>query len=59
MLASAHRVAGKQLPLIFLYLHDTGGESFLLQIVTGDETWLHHFVREVKLKLTEGYHMTV
>jgi hypothetical protein len=56
MLASTHRAAGKQLPLIFLYRYDTGGESFLLQIDTGGETWLH-FVPEVRLKLTEGCHI--
>jgi len=28
-------------------------------MVTGAETWLHHFVPELKLKLAGGYHMTV
>jgi hypothetical protein len=57
MLADTHRKAGKQLPLIFFYWYDTGSESFMLQIVTGDETLLHHFVPEVKLRLTEGCHI--
>jgi hypothetical protein len=31
-------------------------EAFLSQIVTGDETWIHHFEPETKRQSMEWYH---
>ena len=32
------------------------GEAFLTQIVTGDETWVHHFAQESKRQSMEWKH---
>ena len=41
-----------------LHLYDNGGEGFLLQIVKGDETWVHYFEPKTKQQLMERHHMT-
>jgi hypothetical protein len=38
--------------------YKAGGESFLAQIVTGDETWIHHFELESKRQSLEWHHPT-
>lgn len=39
-----------------LELHDQGGPSFLKRIVTGDETWVHHYEPESKRRSMEWRH---
>jgi hypothetical protein len=34
------------------------GDDFLLNIVTGDESWFHHFDPETKRQSTEWHHRT-
>jgi hypothetical protein len=42
MLTDAHKEEGKAIATDLSHQHNTGGEGFLLQFVTGDETWIHH-----------------
>ena len=36
--------------------YEADGESFLLRIVNGDETWIHHFEPQIKIQSMEWYH---
>jgi hypothetical protein len=38
--------------------YEADGESFLSQIVTGDETWIHHFELETKRQSVVWNHPT-
>ncbi|PSN41262.1 hypothetical protein C0J52_14348 [Blattella germanica] len=55
MLAEAHKETRKTVCSELLEQYGNGGDDFLARIVTGDETWLHHFSPETKkLKLKES-----
>jgi hypothetical protein len=38
--------------------HETEGDGFLQRIVTGDESWVHHFQPETKKVRKEWHHST-
>jgi hypothetical protein len=38
--------------------YEAVGESFLSLIITGDETWIHHFEPETKRQSMEWHHPT-
>ena len=55
MLTEAHKETRKTVCSELLEQYGNGGDDFLARIVTGDETWLHHFSPETKkLKLKES-----
>jgi hypothetical protein len=41
-----------------LSCNQADGESFLSRIVSGDETWIHHFELETKRQAMEWHHPT-
>lgn len=46
----------KEISLDLLTQYEEYGDSFLARIVTGDETWVHHFEPETKLQSMEWHH---
>ena len=36
-----------------LDLYDKKGDTFLVRIITGDETWIHHYEPECKRQIME------
>jgi hypothetical protein len=52
-----HKESRKAVTTDLLPQYNTGGMSFLLQIVMGDETWVNHFEPKSKQQLMEWCHM--
>jgi hypothetical protein len=58
MLTDALKEEGKAIANDLLHQHDAECEGFLLQSVTGDEIWIHHFQPKRKQQSMEWCHMT-
>jgi hypothetical protein len=43
MMTNAQKERNKAVTTNVLHHYDTKGDGVLLRIVTGDETWVHHF----------------
>lgn len=56
MLTDAHKNTRKTVCSELLAQYEDGGDDFLARIVTGDETWLHHFEPETKRQSMEWHH---
>lgn len=56
MLTVAHKETRKTVCSELLEQYENGGDEFLGRIVTGDETWLHHFSPETKRQSMEWHH---
>jgi histone-lysine N-methyltransferase SETMAR len=55
MLTDAHKETQKTVCSELLAQYGNGGDDFLARIVTGDETWLHHFEPETKRQSMEWH----
>ena len=55
-LTTEHRRQRKAICSELLENFDAEGEAFLSQIVTGDETWVHHYEPETKRQSMEWHH---
>jgi len=55
-LTTEHRRQRKAICSELLESFDVDGEAFLSQIVTGDETWAHHYEPETKWQSMEWHH---
>jgi hypothetical protein len=53
-----HKVQRMGKSLQHLLCYETEGNAFLFQIVTGDESWVHHFIPESKAASMAWKHMT-
>ena len=56
-LTTEHRCQRKAICSELLELFDAEKETFLPRIVTGDETWAHHYEPETKRQSVEGHHL--
>jgi hypothetical protein len=56
MLTDAHKETRKTVCGELLAQYENGGYDFPARIVTGDETWLHHFEPETKRQSVEWHH---
>jgi histone-lysine N-methyltransferase SETMAR len=57
-LTDDHKTVWKEVCSDLLSCYEADGESFLLRIITGDETWIHHFEPETKRQSMEWHHPT-
>lgn len=55
-LTNDHRLQRKAISSELLERFNADGENFLAKIVTGDETWAHHFEPETKRQPMEWHH---
>lgn len=55
-LTAEHRMQRTTMSADLLERFDAEGEAFLSRIVTGDETWVHHFEPETKRQSMEWHH---
>jgi histone-lysine N-methyltransferase SETMAR len=55
-LTTDHRIQRKTISSELLEHFNAEGEDFLSRIVTGDETWVHHFEPETKRQSMEWHH---
>lgn len=56
MLTDDHKNTRQTVCRELLAQYEDGGDDFLQRIVTGDETWLHHFEPETKRQSMEWHH---
>jgi histone-lysine N-methyltransferase SETMAR len=56
MLTDEHKMNRVQTSTTFLARYNDEGEDFLARIVTGDETWVHHYEPESKRQSLEWRH---
>jgi hypothetical protein len=57
-LTDDHKTLLKEVCSYLLSCYEADGESFLSRIVTGDETWSHHFEPETRNQSVEWHHPT-
>ena len=57
LLTEDHKVQRKAITSELLQRHRHEGDDFLLRIVTGDESWFHHFEPETKRQIMEWHHL--
>ena len=55
-LTTEHRLQRKAICSELLERFDAEGEAFLSRIITGDETWAHHYEPETKRQSVELHH---
>jgi hypothetical protein len=55
-LTADHKIQRKTISSELLEHFDAEGEAFLSRIVTGDETWVHHFEPETKRQSMDWHH---
>ena len=56
LLTEDHKVQRKAITSEMLWRYRVEGDDFLLSIVTGDESWFHHFNPEMKWQSMEWHH---
>ena len=56
MLTIDHKIQRKAISSELLQRFETDGEAFLSRIITGDESWVHHFAPETKRQSLEWHH---
>jgi len=57
LLTEDHKVQRKAITSEMLRRYRDEGDDFLLSIVTGDESWFHHFDPEMKRQSMEWHHL--
>jgi len=57
LLTEDHKVQRKAITSEMLQRYRDDGDDFLLSIVTGDESWFHHFDPETKWQSMEWHHL--
>ena len=51
-----HKTVWKEVCLDLLCYYEADGDSFVLGIITGDETWIHHLELRTKRQSLEWLH---